>query len=1028
MSLPTHQITKKITERLTGYLGRHIEDVAQIFAQSFVDSAKGVQESFKGLTDDLSKSLRTGIRWLFGELVPDPYIRKTYSAPATKFAIDVNQISSNVRTYLDLTYGTLFSGLKEDPKKGIYQVDKIKKITGLLRDGDYYLRNSLAMRSEVETGEVMNKWLELKKAFFNLEPDERTAFANIFRDYGAKLAIQEAKLGKRVTLETIYPEFEKTIALARQKGYIERIEKDLNTIFDEPMRLEQFYYPQISPAFIKERWNVDIEDIVKKGNIPLRLPSNLKQKKEFYEKARHLSPWEMFEDPEAGFRHFHITWAVEKEYERVLKETLADTDILGRLTKEELQAFVNYIGNLEHGRFITKKQLIENGLESIVAKLPIEEEGIVIHSIINAPTLGKLTNEERFVLNQLVSGIPEDVLRQMGLERRFYFIPVRFERWMKKYLDDFSRFSLFGKDLDPAYHTVRLLTTTWKKYVTMFLNLVPFPANNLIGDSIRVASYNPEAFKALGNTIRVLRAFITEGLGPGFEKRLAQYYTPQQIARKKEGIKHLAYGILDYLTHPYAPQMEKMLRQPARSPVDWFSILHDKIVGLNQIREMIPKLTVFLNNLERVEKGLLPIFRGAPKYITELWEKGYVYEALAGYARYVTVDYAAIHPTFRRLFSNVLFPFAYWYLSNFRSLVELSIKTKGAAPLLAYITPIAIANLFNNQTEKLREYDKKLPDWVRYSFHINFEVSPTLRKYFKNKEIITLQFETPWDIAARFVGIDRIWRAYENWQKGQITDEFFRDEISMATFAGMGKQFENLLNPVLKAFLDIRANRDSFTGRKIVDEHLLGTPQSRNLQVAHFLDALSLTPAIPLMGITNQADLDYILKEADLRGAEPGTKLALKTLWEVIQKGAGEPAIKRAFGIREYDFSGLMSKAVYEPFSIQKRNTEDYCERILRSLERGDIEEFRQRVEDIKNGDAPGIEIEQLDQFFARPTTVRRLLRRIAALKLPPEERQKFLEVLRIHELIETIKKMPRAYKNDSVESLMQLYEALNKE
>jgi hypothetical protein len=386
-----------------------------------------------------------------------------------------------------------------------------------------------------------------------------------------------------------------------------------------------------------------------------------------------------------------------------------------------------------------------------------------------------------------------------------------------------------------------------------------------------------------------------------------------------------------------------------------------------------------------------------------------------------------MNPAFRRIFSNALAPFAFWYVRNFKSLLDYSIQTRGLAPLIFYVAPIAALYLYNHRDgdPKALEYEQRLPDWVKYSLHINLNISPSVQKALNLKQdIITVNFQTPWDIAAQFLGIDKIWKLYEQWRDKKITDEFFKDSLAGTLLLDVPTRTAlNLLNPVIKAFIDIRANRDSFSGRKIVPDHLVDTPQATNLKVAHILNSISLTPLIPMMGATNQQDIENILEDVDQRGLDKNWKVALRTMGEALKKPLD---IKKSLLIRDYDWSNMMRRDVYEAAEVQKRNFESYAAKTLEALLKQDFETFNKRIDDVKQGNVPGVELELLAQYFARPTTIKQVLKRVAALKLPPEKRKQVEQLLNLFDVQEKIRQTNKAFRNQTMESIQEYLDSLS--
>jgi hypothetical protein len=1011
---------KKVSEKISGTIS---EKLSNITSHIFGGVKEGILNFFNNKESWGRKVLDSLVkveRFITGELVTDPYIAKNY--PLSFFThLRTNLLRLSAQKEAEKNIANIFSVLSDkDGKEAGNRAREVLAFQDSLNRLLFKFFNYYAL--EKENLPALIEEIKRKRTF--LDDEQIQALRNIWNDFRTKRKVIEMESGEPLTIDKIYGKT-KAFQLAKDKGYVSEVEKIFRDIMGEPnLKLEDVYFPLISPEYYLKRYGIE--------KLHPIMPKKVMKMKGFYEKPRTIDPsesvWATFEDPFEAYKFFQESFYFTREFNDIMLQALSHYDLFRRMTKEEIVKLMEYIGDRTHGRFIKREELEKIGLKSLVDKLTPDEDGILIYNFSPQGFQDRFTKLERFIFDLIAGGLTDRELAQLGITRQTFIIPNKYGRWLEKMLQGYGGLYRFSPELAEIFDKIRLFTTFWKKLVTIYLGGVPFQTMNAIGDVWRLASFHPEALSKLREAAELMSAYLGRNLD-----KLKAKYTPEQLERRLKIIEEVAHSYVDFITDAKTPYLRSLFKETNDLGVfNVFRTIDDFLQRVYEGREGVTKLASALYNIERVERGFAPVFRGAPDYILEMYRQGYIYEAIGAYGRHITVDYAAMNPTFKAVFSNFLTPFAFWYVRNFKSLIDLSIKTKGIVPAFAYILPLVVMTFFNYHPndKKAREYEENLPDWVKYSLHFNIKANSFLKKIFNLKQdYFTIAFQSPWEIAASFFGIEKIWALFDDWRNKKISDEFFRDKvIEEITGGAITRQFRNLMNPVLKAFVDINANRNSFTGRKIVRDELLGTPQAKQIQVAYFLSQLSLTPIIPLMGITNSADIDFLLRDVDRRGLDSGWKTAIRVMWETIRKGYLDEGFKRALQIRDWDYSNFLMRSFYEEVTPRQKSFIDYAERTLNAFLKGNYEEFQRRIEDVRLGKVPSVTIDMLNNYFNRPTTVERIISNFAQKKLPPEMKEKVDALITINQLRRRLQQLNKGFRNQAIDSIQDYLESLKEQ
>ena len=137
--------------------------------------------------------------------------------------------------------------------------------------------------------------------------------------------------------------------------------------------------------------------------------------------------------------------------------------------------------------------------------------------------------------------------------------------------------------------------------------------------------------------------------------------------------------------------------------------------------------------------------------------------AAAKVARDIAGDYAAIGRTGKML-SDLAVPFYRWMHLNLpwwpRMMKEYAKKGQAgrlSQALMAAALPYILATLWNYSDDDRRKYEKTLPPWKRWNFHIIG---------YRGKKMYYIPL--PLDDVANFIGIPEDILDYQRWQRGMI--------------------------------------------------------------------------------------------------------------------------------------------------------------------------------------------------------------------------------------------------------------------
>ena len=357
-------------------------------------------------------------------------------------------------------------------------------------------------------------------------------------------------------------------------------------------------------------------------------------------------------------------------------------------------------------------------------------------------------------------------------------------------------------DIPFLYATLRF-TSTWKR-ITLDLAGLPFHIGNFFGDALNLYLTAPGAINHVPEALRIIRTPM--------EKLDVRQQDIKRIALEKDVLSSAFIS-------EYAPLYE--MRKGLFAKIEKFSAM----------RESILRTAMLAYQYDRVKAGLKPY---APQInLTGLDEES----AIAKIAREFTVDYISISPAYRRFLRGSMTPFIRFYEANARNWARYA-KRAPLKFIAKIVAPILMAWVYNN-TRKRKEIEEKLPQYHRWRPHLNLKGYDLDGDGHPDKAIIW-SLQTPLDMAAAWIGMDRVLDKVTRIRTGELTVE----EAARLQLIDMGlgapRQIERLLNPMIQMLQGILTNRDPFTRRTIIPQELKGTWTEKKLWAKYVVEKLAL--------------------------------------------------------------------------------------------------------------------------------------------------------------------------------------------
>lgn len=365
----------------------------------------------------------------------------------------------------------------------------------------------------------------------------------------------------------------------------------------------------------------------------------------------------------------------------------------------------------------------------------------------------------------------------------------------------YNRVKKLRKPSDPDLQALLTLgkpwMPLWKQTVTKWQGGLGWRLVNSEGDQLNVLIKQPTAFRKMKAASRIAYDVIAKN--PEDLSKATRIFMGKL---KEERILQSAF-----VTGEVA----------ARPGVDLFSLpkaINRTMDNSSAILEITPKIASILDNLQRFEQGKPLRLVGADKYVKEMAKQGYVEEAIFAYGRGITVDYAAMPPEFRKMFSQSLTPFMFWFV---RTGVGIA-KTLKDSPWVGavYSAFLAALEIWNNSPSN-KIYEEGLSDFRRSTPHLILHNEDT-------KTTTYLNFDNPINQAFRIFGLQNTASTITKVVNGDLTPEQGATTFLGDVFMGPANWIQSMASPVIQALEGLLTNIDPFTKQKIVPENLLGTP------------------------------------------------------------------------------------------------------------------------------------------------------------------------------------------------------------
>jgi len=517
------------------------------------------------------------------------------------------------------------------------------------------------------------------------------------------------------------------------------------------------------------------------------------------------------------------------------------------------------------------------------------------------------------------------------------------------------------KEYNAIYKLATEGITQWKRMVLGFAGL-PYHLNNIIGDALNLYREDPVAFTKFFESISALR---------GSEKHKELVKLAKQHRVIDSGFFSTFSSIVD----------GKIAKQLGLSPG-----IIGKYEQASTFRENILRLAKFMKDMERIQSG--------KQVVTKSVEiKGLTPEEAAGkIAREALVDYQAISERMQSL-RQFMFPFATFYVENTKSWFKYVTKNPKDM-FLKFIIPAILMYIWNVIIQK--DVEDELPDYFKDQFHIN----TGYRKV--NGDPIIISFETPIDLAAKMIGLDKLPESITDILSGKKLPKEVGIEQLKYSILAPGRETFQLLNPLVKSGIEIAMNKNVFIGSTIVPARLKGTPEESKIKTNYFIQNV-LSPYGHYVRVT---------RDVPPTGDE--------TLFEFLFKGPLD--FKRALGIREIDSEKIRINKIYE--AKEKAETKynqyrnEFEKAVISYSVEGDIEILRKAVDKLQDKGF-GVTRDDFNKALEKPRVQREIVMKLLRKTRDKAERERLEAVLKDinrRSLEESLKTTPVKTRKDIID------------
>lgn len=767
------------------------------------------------------------------------------------------------------------------------------------------------------------------------------------------------------------------------------------------------YYPHI------QEWKLPTN----KANVEflkMLYPDKAKNLSAFWEKERKGLPAPYIEDPEIVYKTmlYNFTWL--KKYREILSSTLSSHDLFRKLNPDEIQQLITHwkdtlVYPMSDKVFDAKKYLPENIYKKFKELYPNEEGFSIWHE--TRPFSGKVKISDDDVNNLIDILFTDDIrvkrLKEMGIEKKIYLVPETAYKEFKTWGED-----IFGAK--PSFNPIKDLVSLWKSSVTVWTRFVPFRLNNSIGDVFSLSMKDP------GALTKLLDAFSVS-----FNILRNKEIKKIPLMDKSKFVELLRqHGIFQTFFD----------RDLAGAPI----IKEDGIIGglkyifdlVNVSAEMTPKVASILKNLERVSKGQLPEFTGAEKYILSMVNKNKdLIPAIFERGATITVDYSNIPTQYRKIMTEFIAPFSYWYARTFDQLTSMLFQkpingTKIASGYSRWVSfyalPLAASYYWNISNPERKAVWEALPPYLKIT-----PLTIVAGIDNKTKKPIVLSFYTPAQMVADFLGFDNLFKGIEKYKQGLWSAQDVVTNYLSGVVLDVPTKYVSLLNPFINGVVGIVSNKDMFTKTDIVPEYLVGTKYEREIQFNYFVRQALLSPIFPAMlSIGFNAPTDF-LKTIYAGNTVDKAKDFIMSYFETFFDVKGGLGI-----ISEEKIDLFMSRAAFEKARELEASRNEIFENLFRLYVRSNIyndegarKQLIKEIYKIQNKEYNYLTMNDVNNYFNRSSVLRRIIKEASKLK-DPETIQKINVLLNyLHQAEFVEKTAPKSIRDDLSEFLNDLYQ-----
>ena len=1001
-----------------------------------------IGEFLEKITQKVASKLDINAEKILGETLADVNkfvkVRSTWDLILGRFAsMEIRNLFPYLNVHFRLINGGAFTdalvkATETLQQRALYFIENPEKAKELFnnfwRYGDAGLIKSIGLTHplEGEPKELLEKFLNSLKTLDGYGKD----FARIWKEFTDYLGD---------VLEKIEPGFkekyeEKIITNLSRNGMLEdwlNVLKELNRIVPHQREWSfwNIYYPHISMELFG--------DMVERGYLNTLYPRFMKYFKPFFAYQRTGGSYKHIDDPLFLWR----TMLFQANYWQTLIES---SDALAK-RYDIFSVFKRFYGERgarkEIEKFLRNPDIQQLGFERPISieYLPKEVADYIRENYkteyvqlwdTNRILRAKLGDPEASRIVDIVSEILPPNSRAF-LRQRYYLIPHNLAQTIK-----FLENEIYGFNKAGWANPLRKLTHWWKIYVTIGFPL-RFMINNFIGDFLGgIAIFHPEATKQMGKAQKFMSDLIRGEIGT-----LEAYGIPEGKLAKKMGMTREQFreffiskirqsGITGTISteleiSPYLGRGTRFKEvMDSLKEFQWGEVwknFRDWIEFLNTVREATPRVASIIDNLVRVEKGEIPVFRGAPEYIKKLaQDKEFWLDAIIDYGNWIHVDYSIRPQAFRKWFGEFLFPFSYWYVARLDSYARYITTKEGALIIPAMLGGMYAATyVWNHRNEQVSQIYENLPPFYKYG-------AITIIAGIDEKKGTPIIFRIvhPFHTAVDLLGWSHWVRVFDEFKQGRLDAEAAAKKLIFGEGAHITGKVLSMLNPIIQAFISIGANKDFFTGKQIVPEQLKGTSYEAEIQMRYLAERTFLSPILPLMQAQGYEMMTDILE--DYGYTNP--KGWINALLEV-----GKAFIKEQTDIRgplmatRYLEPGVfLNSAIYREARELTEAENEIFEKIMRAMIRDDWETVRQIIKEAETTPNYPTTPSRIAQFLDRTSTKLRYLEAKAKQIKDKEKREEILR--RINKLkmqdylLRRSEKTKRSY---LIERWNSLYETL---